>query len=109
MSSGLKTLLPTSTAEVGVGTFTSPDAVKVTGEPVNPAEVAVAVLGPSSGPSVNAADAIPSVAVVDTGGATAPPPAVTAQSTETPATGLPNSSSARTCSATGSAASTSPV
>jgi acyl-CoA synthetase (NDP forming) len=67
-------------------------ALKVTGLPVNPADVAVSVLGPTVEPSVqDVAAAIPLASVV-TGvvGLTVPAPVATANVTETPATGLLN-------------------
>jgi len=72
-----------------------PEAVKVTGLPLNPAAVAVTMLllVPDVGPRVQlVAVAIPEtfvITVVGLAGTTVPPPAVTANVTATPATGLP--------------------
>src|SRR5262245_34673186 len=69
-----------------------PVALKVTGRPANPPAVAVSVLIPALFPSVHAVAAAMPLASLITGvaGLTEPPPAVTANVTATPATGLPN-------------------
>src|SRR6266576_4181996 len=78
-----------STAAPGV-----PVAVNVTGLPANVPEVAVKVFVPAVVPRVQdvAAATPPSSVVTGAVGSTVPPPAVTANITATPATGLPNSS-----------------
>src|SRR6266513_3916022 len=78
-----------STAAPGVAV-----AVNVTGLPANVPEVAVNVFVPTLAPRVQdvAVATPPSSVVTGTVGSTVPPPAVTANVTATPATGLPNSS-----------------
>src|SRR5262249_19221418 len=58
--------------------------------------VAVAVLLPTCVPVTHREAATPSASVNDDAGLTVPPPAVTAKSTATPGTRLPNASLART-------------
>jgi hypothetical protein len=63
-------------------------ALKVTGEPESPVEVAVTVLAPADVPSVRVEDALPSEPVVVLVTDREPPPAVTAKATLTPPTAL---------------------
>ena len=65
-------------------------AANVTGDPLRPVTFASTVWAPERGPRVNWACAIPSVPVVGVAGLTAPPPAVAANVTASPATALPN-------------------
>src|ERR1041385_2462096 len=69
-----------------------PVAVKVTGLPVRPLDVAVRVLAPAVVPRVHDVTAASPLALVVTGvvGLTVPPPEATAKVTATPATGLLN-------------------
>src|ERR1041384_8860361 len=70
-----------------------PVAVKVTGRPVNPADVAVSVFDPAVVPSVHDPTvAIPPPLVGCEPPATLPPPVATANVTVTPATALPHES-----------------
>ena len=63
--------------------------MKVTGEPVRPALVAVRVLAPAVVPSVQLPTvAMPAALVVAEAPVTEPPPEATAKVTVTPATGL---------------------
>src|SRR5690242_19903184 len=62
-------------------------AVKVTGEPLRPPEVAVAVCAPAVSPRIHCAVAMPLPFVIELG-VMEPPPLVTAQETVTPLTGL---------------------
>src|SRR5439155_16095391 len=64
-------------------------AVKVTGEPVNPATVAVAVCDPVAPPSTRVAAAMPPPLVIELG-VIDPPPVTTAHVTVTPGTALPS-------------------
>jgi len=65
-----------------------PVALNVTGEPESPVEVAVTVFVPAVGPSVKVEEALPSELVVVLVTERDPPPAVTANVTLTPLTGL---------------------
>ena len=69
----------------------TPVALKVSGLPVSPAEVAVTVFAPTTGPRVQAVSVAMPAALVAIGvvGRMFPPPPVTAKATDTPATGLP--------------------
>ena len=69
----------------------SPVAVKVTGDPVRPDEVAVSVFEPAVVPSVHAGDvAMPDASVVTVPeGASEPPPDATVNVTDVPWTALP--------------------
>ena len=69
-----------------------PVAVKITGLPLSPFEVAVRVFMPVVVPRVHEVTVAMPLALVATAvvGTTAPPPETTANVTETPATGLPN-------------------
>ena len=69
----------------------SPVAVKVTGDPVRPVEVAVSVFEPAVVPSVQAGDvAMPDASVVTVPDeASEPPPEATANVTDVPCTGFP--------------------
>src|SRR5574341_1268423 len=73
-------------------------AVKVTGLPASPLDVAVRVFAPAAVPSVQLATwaTPPAFVVIGVVGSTAPPPEPTANVTDTPATGLPNWSRAIT-------------
>src|SRR5439155_778625 len=75
-----------------------PVAVKVTGLPVSPVDVAVSEFGPAMGPKVHEVTSAIPLAFVVTGvvGVTEPPPDATANVTVTPATGLPFASCAIT-------------
>lgn len=91
-----------------------PDAVKVTGRPVFPRNVASTLLFeiPSSGPKIQVACALPSeldsiVAVVAL--STLPPPDVTVNVTGMPETGFPELSDAIICKGEGRALLTSPL
>jgi hypothetical protein len=78
----------------------APVAVKVTGDPLRPATLAVAVWAfvPAADPSVHVTDAKP-VASVDVAALDrVPPPAVTVQATVTPSTGAPEAPVTRTTS-----------
>ena len=80
--------LPADTVMV-VGLPMMPVAVKVTGEPLRPALVAVSVLGPGVAPSVQLPTvAMPEALVVAAAPVTEPPPEATAKVTATPETGL---------------------
>jgi hypothetical protein len=82
----------------------TPVAVKVTGDPVRPAHVAVTVLAPAVVPSVQAPhEAIPEVFVVADAVVIEPPPAVTAKVTTTPGQLLPLASRTRTLGAVATA------
>ena len=63
-------------------------AVKVSGEPARPAEVAVTDPGPVAAPSVQLSVAIPEAFVTELASDTLPPPEATAQLIVRPATGL---------------------
>jgi len=67
-----------------------PEALNVTGDPDSPVDVAVTVLlfVPVVGPNVKVVDALPSVPVEAEEADNDPPPAVTANVTLTPLTGL---------------------
>src|SRR5947208_2605497 len=82
-----------------------PVAVKVTGLPVSPVDVAVSEFGPAVGPKVHeVTSAIPlAFAVTGVVGVTQPPPDATANVTVTPATGLPVASCAITDGVTSTA------
>src|SRR5213596_3868236 len=69
-----------------------PVAVKVSGLPARPVDVAVNVFGPAVVPRVQLVTAAMPLAFVVTGlvGVTLPPPDATAHVTATPATGLSN-------------------
>src|SRR5574341_1387885 len=73
-------------------------AVKVTGLPASPLDVAVRVFAPATVPSVQLVTwaTPPAFVVIGVVGSTAPPPEATANVTDTPATGLPNWSRAIT-------------
>ena len=103
-------LLP-DTAVTSTGAPALPLARKVTGEPDSPAAVAVAtlLLTPATVPMVQVVEASPCALVVTgAAAATAPPPAVTAKVTATPATGSPPASVTRTPIGVGSAVPTVP-
>ncbi|MEY3348001.1 MAG: hypothetical protein RLY46_40, partial [Bacteroidota bacterium] len=76
-----------------------PEAVNITGESVNPVDVAVRVFVPAIVPIVQGVDAMPFTPVVTVALITFPPPPITAKDTLTPETGLPLSSVIRTLGA----------
>ncbi len=80
-------LLPELTAMVVAADDAVPVALNVTGEPVSPATVAVAVCAPTVAPSVQLIVARPEALVTDVAADTLPPPVTMAQFTVTPATG----------------------
>ncbi len=65
-----------------------PVALKLTGDPVSPADVARKVLAPAVVPSVAVVETVPSAALVVLIGLTLPPPANALQVTAVPLTGL---------------------
>ncbi len=73
-----------------------PVAVNASGDPVSPPLEAVSAFGPAAPPRVHEVCACPSMLVVALAGETLPPPWVTVKVTETPATGFPFASVART-------------
>ncbi len=78
-----------------------PVAVKVTGDPLRPARVAVSVLAPAVVPSLQLPTvAIPEALVVALAPVTEPPPEATAKVTTTPETGLPPASMTLTLGST---------
>ena len=81
-----------------------PVALKVSGEPVRPALVAVSVFAPAVVPRVQLPTvAMPEAFVVAEPPVSDPPPAATAKVTLTPATGLPCASVTRTLGAVATA------
>jgi hypothetical protein len=77
-----------------------PVAVKVAGEPVRPALVAVRVFGPAAVPRVQLPTvAMPELLVVVVAPVREPPPVATAKVTLTPETGALDASSTRTLGA----------
>ena len=89
--------LPPDCTAIWVGALAVPLAVKVTGDPPRPATVAVSVLAPALAPSVQLVRvATPFVSLATVPGLRLPPPAVTANVTVVPLTGLPYTSVTRT-------------
>src|SRR6266566_5210544 len=84
---GLKLFPPLPTVTFTV-TGCRPVAVNVTGEPIRPATVACTDCAPAVDPNSWVTTAIPLMSVTLVGVETAPPPAVAAQCTDTPWTGL---------------------
>ena len=81
-------------AEIGVTVIAAtapprPVALKVTGDPDSPVEVAVTAFTPAVVPSVSVVEAFPSDPVVPEAADTDPPPEATANVTLTPPTGFP--------------------
>src|ERR1017187_8539557 len=91
-------------ASVNAGAAAPAVAVKLTGDPVSPLPVAVAVCGPGVAPSVQIIVATPSAFVTDVGAPIEPPPVTAAQFTVTPGTTLANASVIVTLSAVGRSA-----
>ncbi len=79
-----------------VGSSVSNDAVALKVTEPTPAAVAVTVLAPAAGPSVQVTDAVPDASVVVVLALTVPAPAVTAQVTGWPAKGFPSDPVTRT-------------
>jgi hypothetical protein len=86
-----------------------PVALKVTGDPLSPVEVAVTVFVPAVVPNVNTVDALPSNPVVALVADNDPPPTVTVNVTLTPLTGLLFASFTITTKGLGSAVPTVPL
>ena len=85
-------------AAICVAPWICATAENVTGEPVNPEAVAVAVWVPALGPSVRPIVATPVASVELLAAVTDPPPVATAHETETPAWGAPCASLTSTAS-----------
>ena len=94
--------LPVTTRKAGAPAVAV--AVKVIGEPVSPADVAVMVLAPVADPRVHEPTvAMPLESDVAVSPVPEPPPDATAKVTDRPATGLPPASVTRTAGAVATA------
>jgi hypothetical protein len=89
-------VLPDAIATVlGVTTMlakTAPVALKITGDPARPADVAVTMFTPAAGPRVRSVETFPSEPVAADGVDSVPLPVATEKDTTTPLTGFPPAS-----------------